>query len=256
MTQGTSSPRLQAHLARAGVASRRAAEDLIREGRVSVNGRIVRVLGTRVDPRRDQVRVDGRRIEGREPRRYYLLHKPRGVVSTTHDRHARRTVIDFASGAARLFPVGRLDAASEGLLLLTNDGQVAQSLLHPSHQIPRTYRVSVDGRVAPDTLRALRSGVEVDGEPLSVRSARLHTSAEGRSVLELVLIEGRRHQIRKMLDAVGHPVRRLVRTRFGPLTLRGLAPGDCRPLRRDERDALQRLIGRPHAARDRQPPRS
>ena len=237
--------RLQKVLASAGIASRRRAEDLIREGRVSVNGKIVDQLGTRVDPDQDRVRVDGRPVRGREPLKYYVLHKPRGVVSTTRDRHAKRTVVDLTSDVRRLFPVGRLDAASEGVILLTNDGEVAQRLLHPSYAVPRTYRVSVEGRVLADDLRTLRRGIDLDGQLARVESARLLEASAERSRVELVLVEGRRHQIRKMLDALGHPVRRLRRIRFGPLTLRGLAPGECRPLRPEEHAALRQLLRSP-----------
>jgi len=235
--------RLQKVLASAGVASRRASEEIILEGRVSVNGRIVRELGTRVDPTRDRVRVDGRILSGPEPRRYYLLHKPRGVVSTTRDEHARRTVVDLASSQRRLFPVGRLDAASEGLVLLTNDGELAQRMLHPSFRVPRVYRVTANGSIGTDVLRALREGVEIEGGTAAAEDVRLVRAGEVSSVVEVVLMEGRRHQIRHMFDAVGHPVRRLVRTAFGPLTLSGLAPGESRPLRRDERRALASLVG-------------
>jgi len=241
--------RLQKVLASAGVASRRASEELIREGRVSVNGKIVREQGVRVDPARDRVRVDGRVLNGREPRRYYLLHKPRGVVSTTRDAHAKQTVVDLASSERRLFPVGRLDAASEGLLLLTNDGEVAQRLLHPSFEVPRTYRVSIDGKVSGEELQTLLRGVPIDGRDAAAQALRLLEASDSRSVVEVVLIEGRRHQIRAMFEAIGHPVRRLVRTAFGPLSLRGLASGECRPLRRDEREALKKLLdGNPVAA--------
>jgi len=246
-----SSERLQKVLAAAGVASRRASEDCIRAGRVSVNGKIVRELGVRVDPARDQVRVDGKLLKGREPRRYFLLHKPRGVVSTTKDRHAKQTVLDLASTTRRVFPVGRLDAASEGLVLLTNDGEVAQRLLHPSYGVRRTYRVSVDGQVTSEVLRTLQRGVPVEGRDAAAEEVRLLEASEQRSVVEMVLIEGRRHQIRAMFDAVGHPVRRLVRTRFGPLALRGLAPGECRPLRREEREALRKILGDAPAGRAR-----
>jgi len=252
----SSRERLQKVLAAAGVASRRSAERLIQEGRVSVNGSIVRELGTRVNPRTDRIRLDGRRVNPRPPQRYYLLHKPRGVVSTTHDPQARRTVVDLTSDANRLFPVGRLDAASEGLVLLTNDGEAAQRLLHPSYRVPRTYRVSVDGRIQASDLRALRNGLHVDGHHAAVRDARLLQASETRSVVEVVLIEGRRHQIRKMFDAIEHPVRRLVRTRFGPLSLRGLAPGESRPLSREEREAVRKWTRNEPARPGPQPDRS
>ena len=233
--------RLQKILAEAGVASRRRAELLIREGRVSVNGRVVKLLGTRADPGRDEIRVDGRRVGRARRRVYYLVHKPRGYVSTTRDPHASHTVMDLVRSRARLFPVGRLDAASEGLLLLTNDGALAQVLLHPSFEVPRTYRVSVDGAVGADTLRRLSSGMELDGRQTAPCTARLLEREAQRSVVEIELIEGRRRQIRLLMARLGHPVRRLVRTRFGPLLLRGLGPGESRPLRARELAALERL---------------
>ncbi len=235
------SARLQKILAEAGVASRRRAELLIREGRVSVNGKTVTVLGTRADPGRDEIRVDGSRV-GRPGRRvYYLVHKPRGYVTTTRDPHARHTVMDLVRSRVRLFPVGRLDAASEGLLLLTNDGALAQVLLHPKFEIPRTYHVSVDGSVRADSLRRLAAGMELDGRRTAPCTARLLEREAKRSVVEIELIEGRRRQIRLLMARLGHPVRRLVRTRYGPLSLRGLASGDCRLLRAAEVAALERL---------------
>jgi len=248
-----SEQRLQKALADAGVASRRRAEQLILDRRVTVNGQTIETLGTRVDVERDRICVDGRRVNT-ETRRYYIVYKPRGVVSTTHDPHAKQTVLDLVKCDARLFPVGRLDSASEGLLLLTNDGALAQRMLHPSFEVPRMYNVAVNGRVEDESLAKLVNGVELAGETVRARSALLLEQAAERSVVELVLTEGRRHQIREMMQAIGHPVRRLVRVRFGPLSLRGLSPGQSRPLRPDEREALQRLVREPaperQAARD------
>ncbi len=238
--------RLQKILAAAGLASRRAGEELIRAGRVRVNGRIVRELGTRADPLRDHVSVDGESV-GRPRRcRYYLVYKPRGVITTTRDPHAKRTVLDLVRSRVRLFPVGRLDAASEGLVLLTNDGALAQVMLHPSFRLPRTYRVSVDGEVLARDLKRLASGIEIRGRRQRVADARLLERSAERSVLQLTLLEGRRRQIREMLGALGHRVRRLVRLTFGPLSLRGLRPGESRPLRADEISALRRLVARSH----------
>jgi 23S rRNA pseudouridine2605 synthase len=234
------------------VASRRQAERLIAEGRVSVNGRVVRELGVRADPRRDRVRVDGRPLPRPRRPRAVVIHKPRGVVTTRSDPHARRTVMELLpESERRLFPVGRLDAQSEGLVLLTDDGELAQALLHPSFGVPRTYRVSVDGEVSRASLRRLRAGVALEGEPrkASAASARALRVEPGRTVLEISLVEGRRHQIRRMLTILGHPVRRLVRTGFGPLRLGGLRAGACRPLRPEEMRALERLVDR--ARRDR-----
>ena len=240
----TGSVRLQKILAAAGIASRRAAEEMIRAGRVAVNGTVVVELGTRAHPAGDRIEVDGHRI-GR-PRRpvYHLLHKPRGVVTTTRDPHAKRTVLDLVPKGERLFPVGRLDAASEGLLLVTNDGELAQVLMHPSFEVPRNYRVSVDGFVPDDALRTLEQGIVLDGRRTAPCTARLRERTRERSVIDIELIEGRRRQIRRALKELGYPVRRLVRTRFGPLTLAGLAPGASRRLHKREVEALRELVAR------------
>lgn len=241
-------------LAAAGVASRRAAEDLIRDGRVQVNGRVVRELGVRVDPARDRIAVDGERV-GRPARpRYFVIHKPRGVVTTTRDPEGKRTVLDLIPSRERLFPVGRLDAASEGLLLVTNDGALAQVMLHPSFEVPRTYKVSVDGFVEAEALRRLSRGIEMDATVTAPCEVRILAREENRTVLEIVLIEGRRRQIRRMMEAVGHPVRRLVRTQFGPLRLGGLRSGESRPLSASESEALERMVAQPPRA-VRRPPR-
>jgi 23S rRNA pseudouridine2605 synthase len=242
--------RIAKALAAAGVASRRGAEALVRAGRVRLNGQVVHDLGRRVNPARDRLEVDGRRVRAARTATSYVVYKPRGVVSTTRDPHARRTVLELVPGGARLFPVGRLDALSEGLVLLTTEGRFAHALLHPSFEVPRTYRVSVEGRVRADALRALARGVEDAGERLTPAQVRVLAIGEERSKLELVLVEGRKHEIRRMLAAVGHPVRRLVRVAFGPLRLRGLTPGTWRALRDDEAQALEAL------ARDAQPERS
>ncbi len=233
--------RLAKVLAAAGVASRRGAEALMREGRVRVNSKVVHDLGRRVNPERDRLEVDGRRVRAARAARSYVVYKPRGFVSTTRDPHAKRTVLELVPGGARLFPVGRLDALSEGLVLLTTEGRFANALLHPSFGVPRTYRVSVAGRVRADALRALNRGVLDEGERLAPAQVRVLAIGEETSKLELVLVEGRKHEIRRMLAAVGHPVRRLVRVAFGPLRLRGLKPGSWRALRSDEAEALERL---------------
>ena len=234
--------RLHKVLAAAGVASRRAAEELIRAGRVKVNGTVITRLGSLADPARDKIEVDGRPVGRPRRARYYLLYKPRGVVTTTRDPHARHTVSELVPDGERLYPVGRLDAASEGLLLLTNDGASTHALLHPSFGVPRTYRVSVDGSPTNETLRRLAEGIELDGRRTApCQVAVLRRDAE-HCVLEFELGEGRRRQIRRMLKAVGHPVRRLVRTHFGPLALGGLEPGEYRPLEAAEVKALRALV--------------
>jgi pseudouridine synthase len=242
---GRRAPRLQQIIAAAGIASRRSAEDLIRQGRVRVNDEVVRELGARADPERDRICVDGRPLGRLRPRVSYVVYKPRGVVTTTRDPHAKRTVLDLLPARERLFPVGRLDAPSEGLLLLTNDGEIAQALLHPSFEVPRTYRVSVAGHVPASTLARLSRGIELDGRLTAPCEIRIVERDARRMLLEVVLREGRHRQIRRMLRAVGLSVRRLVRTRFGPLTLRGLRPGEWRPLRADEQRALKRVVEAP-----------
>lgn len=248
MSRRRSSPRppsrvrLQKILAAAGVASRRAAEDLLRAGRVAVNGRTAR-LGESADPARDTVSVDGVRVDP-EPREYWLAHKPRGLISTVRDPQGRPTVLSLVPRSrARLFPVGRLDRESEGLLLLTNDGPLAQRLLHPSHETEREYRVTVQGRVTSAQLRRLERGVELEeGRTAPARAgAPTWSAGRGTSHFALTLIEGRKRQIRRALAALGHPVLRLVRVRMGPLRLGRLAAGTARPLRPEELRALARV---------------
>ena len=227
--------RLAKFLAHAGVASRRAAEGLIAEGRVSVAGEVV------TDPARDvdessRVTVDGRAV-GPEPREVHALNKPRGVVSTARDTHGRPTVVELVRSQRRLYPVGRLDADTTGLILLTNDGELAERLTHPRHGVEKVYRARVQpGRVAPEALKALREGVELeDGR---TAPARARQPAPG--VLEITLREGRKRQVRRMVEAVGHRVIELERVAFGPLGLRGLEPGQSRRLRRAEVERLRR----------------
>jgi 23S rRNA pseudouridine2605 synthase len=224
------------------VASRRRAEQLLREGRVAVNGKVA-ALGGSADPKLDVVTVDGIAIEP-EPLAYWIVHKPRGVVTTLRDTHGRPTVVDLLPDRSlRLFPVGRLDRETEGLLLLTNDGTVAHALLHPSHAIEREYAVTVRGRVAPETLRRLAAGVALDdGMTAPARVGRPRYRASPPTTrFRLSVTEGRKRQIRRALRALGHPVLRLVRLRMGPLRLGRLACGEARPLDARERRALQAL---------------
>lgn len=239
--------RLQILLAAAGLASRRGAEALLREGRVTVNGRPAR-LGERADPERDRVAVDGRPLR-REARGYWVLHKPRGVVTTRHDPEGRPTVLDLLPEAARrlrLFPVGRLDRDSEGLLLLTNDGEVAHALLHPRLGSEREYKVVVRGRLDEATVRQLAAGVHLpEGRTAPARPGpRRYDPASDVTRFVLVLQEGRKRQIRRSLEALGHPVLRLVRTRVGPLELGELRVGEARPLGAAERRRLLAHAGR------------
>lgn len=236
------SVRLQKILAAAGVASRRHAEDLLRQGRVSVNGRIA-ALGESADPDRDVVAVDGAPVE-REPLAYWIVHKPRGVLTTVHDPHGRPTVLDLVPvRRTRLFPVGRLDLDTEGLVLLTNDGRIAQTLLHPSHEVEREYRVTVSGRIAATSLARLAEGVMLeDGVTAPARVGRpTWQAASGTTRFTLTLIEGRKRQIRRALESLGHPVVALLRVRMGPLRLGRLPSGAARRLSPRERKSLESL---------------
>ena len=237
--------RLQKLLSAAGVASRRAAEQLVADGRVAVNGRTVREPGARADPARDDVRVDGRRIARQVRRRYVLLHKPRGYVTTRSDPHRRKTVLDLVPGVREyVYPVGRLDYDSEGLLLLTNDGALAAVLTHPRHGVARVYEATVRGVPSAARLRRLGAGVELDGRPTAPAEVRLlrRGAAErsGEALVRILIREGRNRQVRRMFDAIGHPVRRLRRTRLGPVGLGGLRPGASRDLTPAEVGALRR----------------
>ncbi len=225
--------RLQKVLARAGIASRRATEELIVDGRVTVNGEVA-VLGRRVDIYSDQVAVDGVVVGVRPGLVHYLLNKPAGVVTTAADPQGRPTVVDMVPGEPRVFPVGRLDAGSEGLLVLTNDGELTHQLTHPSFGVDKEYLAVVAGHPSPSAVRRLREGVELeDGKTAPARVALVAPDT-----LRIVIHEGRNRQVRRMCEAVGHPVRRLVRTRIGPVTDRRLRPGAWRPLSPAEVRAL------------------
>ena len=233
--------RLQKFLGRAGVASRRHAEEMIRAGRVRVNGDTVTAMGVKVDPSRDVVEVDGRRVQAERPL-WIALNKPRGYVSARHDPQGRPTIYDLLPHSQRaLFHVGRLDYDSEGLLLLTNEGDVAHRLLHPRFGVDRVYDVHVAGRVEPGTLRRLRAGVQLDDGPARVHSARLlRAPAPEESLVRVTMREGRRREVRRIFEAVGHPVRGLVRRRYGPISLGRLRPGEWRRLTPAEVAALRR----------------
>jgi 23S rRNA pseudouridine2605 synthase len=228
--------RLNAFLARAGVASRRRADELIRAGRVRVNGKPGQ-LNTDVG-RPDVVEVDGERVE-LQRLSYVLLHKPAGVVTTARDPHGRRTVVDLVPPEPRVVPVGRLDADTTGALLLTNDGDLAHRLAHPRYGVPKVYEAEVEGSPSREALARLRQGIELeDGLTAPAEARRL---AAGR--LELTLHEGRKHQVKRMCEAVGHPVRRLHRARYAGLDLEGLEPGEWRHLARDEIASLRAGVG-------------
>ncbi len=233
--------RLQKVLAHAGVASRRRAEEMILDGRVTVNGQVVEELGTKVDPVRDTILVDGRPLGRPEPPAYFLLHKPRGVLSSARDAYGRPTVVDLVKHRARLYPVGRLDLDSEGLILLTNDGALAFRLAHPRYEHEKEYRVLVSELPSEEALERLRHGVGLEGgwtRPAQVEIERL---ADGGTWLRIVLREGRKRQIRRMVEAVGCSVRRLIRVRIGPLHLGDLKPGAYRPLSAGELRAVRRI---------------
>lgn len=238
--------RLQKYLSRAGVASRRKSEGLIASGRVRVNGEVVTAPGTRVDPERDRVAVDGREVEPEAPR-WILLHKPRDVVTTLRDPRGRPTVFDLLPGddPGALRYVGRLDMDSEGLLLLTNRGDAIHALTHPSGEVPREYHVLVRERPGPEALERLREGVELADGPARASEARILRDAGGGEGwwIAVVVHEGRKREVRRMLDAVGHPLERLRRVRFGPIELGELPPGEWRPLEADEVRALRRAAG-------------
>jgi 23S rRNA pseudouridine2605 synthase len=230
--------RLQKVLARAGVGSRRTNEMLIAEGRVTVNDEVA-VLGRRVDPEHDRVALDGVPVVVDASIVHWVLNKPAGYVTTARDTHDRPTVLDLVPGEPRVFPVGRLDLETEGLLLITNDGELAQLLTHPSHGVEKEYFVEVEGKPSPATLRALRTGVELDDGPTRPAQAKiLQESPSGTTALTIVVKEGRKRMVRRMCAAVGHPVVRLARTRIGPLRDPHLAPGEWRALTTDEVRAL------------------
>ena len=229
--------RLQKVLAGAGLGSRRACEELIAGGRVTVNGEVAE-LGRRVDPERDRVEVDGVPVPVRPGFVYYLVNKPARVVTTAKDPQGRPTVLDLVPTEPRVFPVGRLDYETEGLLVVSNDGDLAHGLTHPSRAVPKTYLAEVAGVPGRPALRALRHGVELEDGPTAPARVRLVQARADSAALEIVLHEGRNRQVRRMCEAVGHPVRRLVRTRIGPLADRGLPPGHWRSLTTQEVRAL------------------
>ena len=241
--------RLNAFLARAGVASRRRADELILAGRVRVNGRpgeLNTVVGAR-----DVVEVDGRRVE-RQPLAYVLLNKPAGVVTTARDPQGRPTVVELVANGPRVVPVGRLDADTTGALLLTNDGPLAHRLAHPRYGVPKVYEAEVEGSPSPEALSRLRDGVELEDGRTAPTEARILRRMRGGAVLELTLHEGRKRQVKRMCEAVGYPVRRLHRSRYAGLDVRGLAPGEWRHLTKEERAALKdgvRLQSGPHPPR-------
>jgi len=230
--------RLSRFIAAAGVTSRRKAETLIKQGRVKVNGQVVTELGLVVDGNRDTVELDGRRLKVEKPV-YILLYKPPGYLSTVTDTHGRPTVLDLLPGEnRRVYPVGRLDYDTEGLLLLSNDGNFAYLMTHPRHEIEKVYEALVEGRVGRADVNRLKAGVVIDGRKTAPASVRILQRYENRTLLEIRIHEGRKRQVRKMCAVVGHPVVKLKRSALGGLTLGGLKPGDYRYLSEQEVESL------------------
>ena len=234
--------RLQKILSQAGIASRRASEKLMLEGRVSVNGATITELGTKADPSRDDIRVDGRRVKAPERHRYLLLNKPRGYVTTRSDPEKRATVLDLLKGVREyIYPVGRLDYDSEGLLILTNDGDLAARLTHPRHGVPRVYEARLLGTPDAHDLGRLAKGVTIDGK----RTEPAHVVVLGPGHLRITVHEGRNRQIRKMCDAIGHPVKALRRIAVGPIRDAKLKSGQWRELTTQEVERLRRATSTP-----------
>ncbi len=241
--------RLQKIIAAAGVTSRRKAEQLISSGQVEVNGQPVTELGSKADPERDHIRVGGKLLRGRERHVYLLLNKPKGFVTTAADPEGRPTIMDLLHGLqTRVYPVGRLDYASEGLLLLTNDGELANSLTRASSHVPKTYLVKVSGRPSEEAVSKLRSGVvlrEPGKAPVKTAPARIHLTRDAPNPwYEVTLIEGRNRQIRRMFEEVGHHVEKIKRVKYGPLEL-DVAPGEYRRLQPEEVKRLQAVVANP-----------
>ena len=237
--------RLQKMIAGAGLASRRKAEELIVAGRVTVNGKVVTELGTKVDPDHDHVKVNGKHLSAAQPFVYLMLNKPKNVMSTLLDPGGRPTVKDFLRGVSvRVFPVGRLDFDSEGLMLLTNHGELSQAMLHPRYHVPKTYLIKVKGVLTDEEIAQLERGVKLNDGMTSPAMVKKIRKAEANSWLEITIHEGRTHQVKRMLEAVGHVVLKLVRVKMGPLSLGDLASGEFRYLEDREANALRELVER------------
>ncbi|GMA19571.1 pseudouridine synthase [Arsenicicoccus piscis] len=237
--------RLQKLLAQAGIGSRRTCEQLIAEGHVQVDGQVVTDMGIRVDPETQPVHVDGNRVIFDETKLYFAFYKPLNVVTSMHDELGRVDIGDYLGEGRkqRLFHVGRLDQDTEGLLLLTNDGELAHRLQHPAYGVPKTYVAQIPGPVPRDLGKQLREGVELDDGPVAVDSFTVLDSSPGKAVVELVIHEGRKHVVRRLMEAVDRPVLALVRTQVGPVRVGNLKAGKMRPLTRDEVGALYRAAG-------------
>lgn len=238
------SDRLQKVISRAGLMSRRAAEDLIAAGRITIDGRTA-ILGDRCDPATQRVEIDGSPIPVAPDLETWLLNKPEGAISTAEDTHGRETVVDLIDTDTRLWPVGRLDADSEGLILLSNDGELTNRMTHPSFGVTKTYLVLVDGLLSQAEVRRLTDGVVLEDGPAAAKRARIIDRSADSTMLEMVMTEGRNREIRRMAEAIGHPVKRLVRTAIGTLTDKTLAPGESRRLNPHEVTQLYRSADRP-----------
>ncbi|ARU63142.1 pseudouridine synthase [Tumebacillus avium] len=234
--------RLQKVLAQAGVASRRKCEEIITAGQVTVNGVVVTELGTKVDPDHDRIEVNGKGIHS-EQKVYIMLNKPIGVVSTASDPQGRKTVVDVVGSEQRVYPVGRLDLDTSGLLLMTNDGELANGMMHPRHEIDKTYRAWVRGNVSAETAKQLAIGVELEDGPTAPAKIKIVESGKGETLLEITIHEGRNRQVRRMCEAVGHPVKSLHRTQVAFLKLGRLRYGEMRELTAQEVERLYAVAG-------------
>ncbi|WP_353684162.1 pseudouridine synthase [Thermodesulfovibrio sp. 3907-1M] len=235
--------RLQKILSDFGIASRRKAEELIKEGRVTVNGEIAH-LGQKADPEKDYIKVDGKLLIRPEPKVYYAFYKPRKVITSLIDPQGRPTIKNFLKGIKfRVYPVGRLDYDSEGLLILTNDGELAYRIMHPSSEIEKTYLVKVDGIIEPETIEKLRKGIKIEGKLAVPVSVNFVKKLKANSWIRITLHEGRKRQIRKMLEKVGHPVIRLIRVSIDGIKLGELKPGQYRALTKEEVEELKKRAG-------------
>jgi len=230
--------RLQKAMAHAGVASRRASEELIVKGLVKVNGKVVTELGSRIDPSRDKLEVRGRPIQADTDKLYLAFNKPLGVISTMNDDEGRQDLSNFFNEYERVFNVGRLDADTSGLLLMTNDGEIANQLTHPSFEVPKVYVARVTGTVVPSTISKLSAGIELEDGFIKADKAKILDSGNQMSLVEITLHSGKNRIVRRMLESVGHPVKDLIRQQFGPIKLGTLRPGDARELGKLEVSAL------------------
>jgi 23S rRNA pseudouridine2605 synthase len=246
MIQEEKTVRLQKVIARSGLASRRKAEEMIREGLVTVNGETVMTLGTKVNPLLDHIKIKGRHLKPQPPDIFLMLNKPSGYISTLHDPVGRPTIKALIpKPSLRLFPVGRLDYDSEGLLLLTNNGDIAQACLHPAHHVPKTYLVKIKGVLEDHDIQLLRQGLVLEDGPTAPAKVKKAGKAEANSWVEITIHEGRKHQIKRMFEQLGHPVIRLKRIQFGPLNLGTLNPGQTRYLSDKEANDLRHLLLEP-----------